>query len=68
MRRSSEIAKLMKNNGFFILRKNNHIVWRHPTSVTITTSLTPSCKFTLHKIKRKIRLLLQSGVQPGVQK
>ena len=50
MRRSSEIAK-MKNNGFFILRKNNHIVWRHPTSVTITHLLRHPAN--LHCTKQK---------------
>jgi len=45
----------MEDNGFFIARSNNHIVWKHPTAVTIITSSTPSCRFTLQKIRRKIQ-------------
>ena len=55
MNRSSEIRKLMEDNGFFFFFSNNHIVWKHPTAVTIITSSTPSCRFTLQKIRRKIQ-------------
>ena len=59
MNRSYEIKKLMQDNGFFIARSNKHTVWKHPTAATIITSATPSCRYTLQKIRRKLKKIIE---------
>ena len=51
-----DIIKLMKKNGFFLLRMKKHAVWKHSiTGKIITTPKNPSDIRTLKNIAKEIK-------------
>ncbi len=54
---NKEVKNLMKINDFYLLRSNNHAVWKHRvTGKLVTTAKTPkSVGSALFCIKRDIR-------------
>ena len=54
MRYNKEIMKMMADSGFYLARKNNHNIWKNSDGVMIVASSSPSCPYTLIKLKRRI--------------
>jgi len=51
-----DIIKLMKKNGFFLLRMKKHAIWKHSvTGKIITTPKTPSSKYVKYDIMKNIK-------------
>ena len=55
MRYNNEIIKMMANSGFYLARKNNHNIWKNNDGVMIVASSSPSCPYTLIKLKKRIK-------------
>ena len=53
-----EIKKLMKVNGFSLIREKSNYIWKHSTGVIITTSKTPSGNYALAQCNRQIKKAL----------
>ena len=54
-----ELSKLMKKNGFVLIRSNKHLIWEHEIiGKKITTSSSPSCKNAMKNIKKDINSVL----------
>ena len=59
MTTKKEISKLMKKNGFVLIRSNKHNVWEHTTiKRKITTSVSPSDHNAIRNIKKDINHVL----------
>lgn len=54
MRYNREIMKMMTNNGFYLARKNNHNIWKNSNGAMIVASSSPSCPYTMIKLKQRI--------------
>ncbi len=44
----------MEKEGFWLLRTGEHMIWTNGV-FRIVTSVSPSCRFVLHKVRRDIR-------------
>ncbi len=55
MNTQSTIRKLMKAEGFTLLRSARHLVWEGPTGERVTTSVSPSDYRAVDNIKRDIK-------------
>lgn len=52
---NKELVALMTRNGFVLVRKTRHMVWKRPDGAMVTTSLTPSDRRALQNIERDIK-------------
>ena len=48
---AKQIKRLMRSNGFELIRKTNHYVWKNAEGLLITTCKTPSDNYALLKLK-----------------
>ena len=54
MRLENEIAKLMLKNGYQLVRKKNHAIWKNDDGNIIVASRSPSCPYTIMKLEKRI--------------
>ena len=54
MRLGNEIAKLMLKNGYQLIRRKNHAIWKNDDGNIIVASRSPSCPYTIMKLEKKI--------------
>ena len=54
MRLENEIAKLMLKNGYQLVRKKNHAIWKNDDGNIIVASRSPSCRYTIMKLEKRI--------------
>ena len=54
MRLGNEIAKLMLKNGYQLVRKKNHAIWKNDDGNIIVASRSPSCPYTIMKLEKRI--------------
>tara|TARA_B100000902_G_C26525668_1_gene535421 strand:- start:185 stop:376 length:192 start_codon:yes stop_codon:yes gene_type:complete len=58
MKIRNQIKKLMRNNGFSLIREKSHYIWKHSTGAIITTSKTPSGNYAIAQCNRQIKKVL----------
>ena len=54
MRLENEITKLMIKNGYQLIRKKNHAIWKNDDGDIIVASRSPSCPYTVMKLEKII--------------
>tara|TARA_Y100000996_G_C22410697_1_gene597119 strand:- start:328 stop:513 length:186 start_codon:yes stop_codon:yes gene_type:complete len=54
MRLGNEIAKLMLKNGYQLIRRKNHAIWKNDDGDIIVASRSPSCPYTIMKLEKRI--------------
>ncbi len=54
---AKQIKKLMRSNGFELIRQTNHYVWKNAEGLLITTCKTPSDNYAFAQTKRQLRRL-----------
>tara|TARA_B100000035_G_C20976160_1_gene543253 strand:- start:612 stop:971 length:360 start_codon:yes stop_codon:yes gene_type:complete len=62
MRYNKEIMKMMTDSGFYLARKNNHNIWKNSDGMMIVASSSPSCPYTLIKLKRRINKTINKSM------
>ncbi len=54
---AKQIKKLMRSNGFELIRQTNHYVWKNAEGLLITTCKTPSDNYAFAQTQRQLRRL-----------
>jgi len=54
---AKQIKRLMRSNGFELIRQTNHYVWKNAEGLLITTCKTPSDNYAFAQTKRQLRRL-----------
>ena len=62
MRYNNEIIKMMADSGFYLARKNNHNIWKNSDGAMIVASSSPSCPYTLIKLKKRIKKTINKSM------
>lgn len=63
--RLNEIQDYMESQGFRIVRKKKHIVWKDKDGNIVTTAISPTNKQQLRHIKRIIKRLRDEKATPA---
>lgn len=58
MKIRNQIKKLMRNNGFSLIREKSHYIWKHSSGAIITTAKTPSGNYAIAQCNRQIKKVL----------
>ena len=62
---SKEVHQLMKENGFWVIRRSKHLIWSNG-KVTVVTAVSPSDYRAFRNIKRTVVKALRMGDRDGV--
>ncbi len=54
MRIERQIDKIIRENGYILVRSQKHNIWKNNTGEIIVSSKSPSCPFTYKKIRNRI--------------
>ncbi len=54
MRIEKQINKMIRENGYFLVRSHKHNIWKNNVGEIIVSSKSPSCPFTYKKIRNRI--------------